>query len=392
MAFVAIGVLLPVVTFEPAPVDVYLLMLCGVLGISGRVRFRRTYVLVAVGYICLGMIGWAVGEATTSVPTAFAARSIGIDLYFAVALVSLIAAFKYLPGSAYAVMSGYIVGAIAISCLILALHVMQIGAVDIYREDLGYRFRGTFKDPNVLGPYLVLPVVALGTGRAMLGRHRLSRMLAIPCVAVLWGTYSRGAYVALTVSVITYLGLRMSEQGPRARAAAICIASLGLAASAYVLEVAPPADLSDVAYGRLQAQTYDVDRFETLASAASSIIDHPLGLGPGTFGEIHGTNPHNLILGKAVDAGVFGALLLLGVVLAATRRALTTYLTTHNGAALIVAAVLTGHVAVSMFIYSHHWRHFMIICALAWGVFFDSRRRCDITGRHLCLSKRPGAP
>lgn len=374
-AVFVVGILLPYVTFEPAPVDVLLFVLTTGLLVSGRITANRNHTMLALGYIALGVVGWAVGEFTTTVPTSFAVRSLAIDAYLVISFVLLIGVLRQVPGTSVQLLRGYIVGAVIVSLLITTLTAIDLDVIDVYRTSGDYRLRGTFKDPNVLGPYLIFPSIAL----LFLPRggqlRPLPRLFAVPCLFVLWSTYSRGAYLALAVAVVTVVILHLRSKAPRAKSRWLAGTLVVLAlAMTVVLVTSPSDDLEEVGRGRLQMQSYDSDRFANLERSVGFAVEHPLGVGPGTFGGLFGTNPHNLVLGKAVDAGVVAALMVGLVFLQAIRRALRAFRVHGDRWSGVIAASLTGQAALSAVIYSHHWRHLLLLMVLAWGRQWDLRR------------------
>jgi MFS family permease len=186
---------------------------------------------------------------------------------------------------------------------------------------------------------------------------------------ILYGTYSRGAYLALAIAVIVIIGLKLrSAATSRGRRLRVSTALLALVVGATLYAAwSPSASVDGYAAGRLREQSYDHDRFELLRTAAEESVTSALGQGPGTFGERHGANPHNLFLGKAVDAGVLAALLLVGVLVTSIRHALRAQGRQGDWVMGLVAATLIGQLVVSGVIYSHHWRHMYLLCALALG-------------------------
>lgn len=374
-AVFVVGFLLPYVTFEPAPVDVLLFVLTTGLLAFGRITANRKHTMLGLSYIALSVVGWSVGEFTMTVPTSFAVRSLAIDAYLVVSFVLLIGVLRQIPGASVQLLRGYIVGAVVVSCLITVIVAVDLDLFDVYRRMGDYRLRGTFKDPNVLGPYLIFPTIALLFLPRDAAFRPLPRLFAVPCLFVLWATYSRGAYVAMAIAVTTVVILHLRSTASRTKsrwlAGTLIVLALTMTAA---LVMSPSDDLEEIGRGRLQMQAYDSDRFATLERSASFAVEHPLGVGPGTFGQMFGTNPHNLFLGKAVDAGLLAALMVVIVFVRSIRCSLRSARLHSDPWSALIAASLIGQAALSTVIYSHHWRHLLLLIALAWGRQWDLRR------------------
>ena len=91
--------------------------------------------------------------------------------------------------------NGYIIGAV-IASVIGLIGYFNVGGTGAYLSPI-FRAQGTFKDPNVLSTYLVLPALLL-TQDVMLGttRHRFWRYIGLMIVlACLFLAFSRGAWM-----------------------------------------------------------------------------------------------------------------------------------------------------------------------------------------------------
>ena len=166
------------------------------------------------------------------------------------------------------------------------------------------RARGTFNDPNVLGAFLVFPMLlALGrvlTDRAV-GAARALALVALFSTAVLL-TFSRAAwgqcaFTAALLVAFTFLTSRSAHERRRivAIAAGGTIVLAGFVAA--LLSIDSVAELF-----RIRAsldQGYDLGpmgRFGRYILGMLIALDTPLGIGPLQFRAIFPEDPHNAFL------------------------------------------------------------------------------------------------
>ena len=117
------------------------------------------------------------------------------------------------------------------------------------------------------------------------------------------------------------------------------------------------------------------DRVDGVWRSIRVALESPGGIGPGAFAERFGNNPHNLFLGKATDAGLIAAVAILAFVLVGLVRAFR-LLRMGSPVGMVLTAVLLGHLVASQFVYSHHWRHYLLLTAVAYGPEMQRIVRC----------------
>ncbi len=249
----------------------------------------------------------------------------------------------------------------------------------------GLRAKGPFKDPNVYGPFLIpaaLYCVSRLRHAEMTQRIIYGALLLVFVFGVLL-SFSRGAWLNLSLSLALLLLFILSTRRPRREKVGITLASgLVLAAGAAVVIGA----ISFTTAGqRFQdravfAKNYDVregGRFYTQRLALERMGRSPLGVGPGRTDEEFGLEPHNLYLHVIVEGGWIAGLAFLGVIgltLAGAGRVMRWHSPLRDEFIVAFAALL-GILAQSLFIDSTHWRHLWLMLALCWALIAVARRR-----------------
>jgi len=245
------------------------------------------------------------------------------------------------------------------------------------------RARGTFKDPNVLGAFLVFPTLLvlqrLITGNASQAA-RSAILLGLFAVALLL-SFSRAAwgqvvYTAVVALALTFLTSR--SEPLRLRIVLLTIAGAAVLVIFIVALVSIDA-VAEMFKERASLQTYDVNeqgRFARHAMGAIFALDVPLGIGPLQFNKYFTEDPHNSYLNAFMAGGwlsgaCYPALVAL-TLFYGLRCALTR--TPWQSTAIIVYAGYFGIATESVIIDSDHWRHAFLLLGLLWGLIAATRR------------------
>jgi hypothetical protein len=245
------------------------------------------------------------------------------------------------------------------------------------------RARGTFKDPNVLGAFLVFPGL-LTLQRVISGNIRqavaATPLLALLLTAILL-SFSRAAwgqtvFTCAIMLALTFVTTRSS--GLRLRIVLLTIAGIG----AVALFVAALLSIDAVATlfkerASLQ-QSYDVGaqgRFARHFLGAVFALDHPFGIGPLQFARYFPEDPHNSYLNAFMAGGwlsgaCYPALVALTLVFG-LRAAFV--VTPWQQTTIAVYAAYAGVAAESVIIDSDHWRHAFMLLGLLWGLMAATR-------------------
>jgi O-antigen ligase len=249
------------------------------------------------------------------------------------------------------------------------------------------RAKGTFNDPNVFGPYLVLPLLLLMQGFITRTARRpvLATLALIIIVVGLFLSFSRAAWMhaALSAALLVYLTfITTGSTWQRARILGLVLGGgLVLATALVALAVIP--DVRDMLLLRANlAQDHDLrygGRFDNYWHALAVIFDNPNGIGPFEFGRRFGEDPHNAYLHTFVAYGWLGGMCYLALV------ATTLWIgwkhvwarTPYQPFFLAILSTYTVLAAVSLIIHSDHWRHYFLLVALVWALAAATRRHLD---------------
>jgi hypothetical protein len=245
------------------------------------------------------------------------------------------------------------------------------------------RARGTFNDPNVLGAFLVLPIllalqrVLTGTLRAAVGAAFLLALFA----GALLLSFSRGAWGQCALAGIVLMVLHLLTSPTRAeRTRIVLVAVLGLAAlGAFIAALLTIEQVSELFRERASLeQSYDVGRFGRFGRHVLGFLmalDHPDGLGPLQFRNFFPEDPHNAYLNTFMSGGWLSGLgyLALTVVTLAMGLRSVFVATPWRPAYLAVYAAYVAVAAESAIIDSDHWRHYFLLVGTLWGLMTASR-------------------
>jgi O-antigen ligase len=244
---------------------------------------------------------------------------------------------------------------------------------------------GTFKDPNVFGPFLVPGLVTalhLWLVRPI-ARGFLPLMAAALIILAILFTFSRGAWAAsgISLAIYCYVYLHMAERNTeRLKLAGLVL--LGTAVLGLVIAASLQSDsISKLLEERAAlTQSYDEGvegRFGGQQKAFGLVLENPLGIGAQAFTHFyHHEEAHNVYLSMMLNAGWAGGLLYL-LVCASTlglgfRHALKA--TKTQPLFLIVFAALAGNIIEGYLIDTDHWRHFYLLMGVVWGIMASDRR------------------
>jgi hypothetical protein len=245
------------------------------------------------------------------------------------------------------------------------------------------RARGTFKDPNVLGAFLILPAL-LALQRTITGRLRqaIGGMMLFGLIgsAVLL-SFSRAAWgqlvgTALTVLVLTFVVTR----SPAQRLRIVLLAVAGTVAVALFVAALLSIDVVAQLFKERASlsQSYDVGeqgRFGRHILGAVLALDVPLGIGPLQFSKYFPEDPHNSYLNAFMAGGwLSGACYLTLTLLTLTFGFRALFVPTPwQQTAIVVYAGYVGVAVESIIIDTDHWRHAFLLLGLLWGLIAATR-------------------
>jgi len=246
------------------------------------------------------------------------------------------------------------------------------------------RASGTFKDPNVLGPYLTL-AVAFMVQDIMTGRGRLVMSLAklsVPMLALLL-TLSRGAWINAVGSVgllVLLIYLTSRSNGQRSRLVGQ-VAALSAGVIIVLLAALSSGEIGELVAQRAGLQSYDMGptgRFGGQIRSLPLLLDLPNGFGPLRFSsEMYGAAPHNVFLNAFASYGWLGGIAYLVLIVTTFFVGWRTVL--RRGPLqrhfLPIWSVFFVTALQGIQIDSDHWRHFYLLLGLVWGMAAATPRR-----------------
>ncbi len=208
-----------IVFTEPAPIDLLTIGLIVLLPVVGLVQFNPG--LLAYGALWLVAGACAMLAATFSLDTQQTMTHVGVTLYLYAATFVLAGFIAYSPRAhTELIFKAWTVAAlIAAAAAIIGYFGLLPGAHDLFtRYD---RASGTFKDPNVFGPFIIVPMLYLLS--SALDRPLRSVILPLGVAGFLmlavFLSFSRGAWINLFLSLLIYGYLLLADHIQRAPAA-----------------------------------------------------------------------------------------------------------------------------------------------------------------------------
>ncbi|RXT56610.1 hypothetical protein B6S44_06005 [Bosea sp. Tri-44] len=239
------------------------------------------------------------------------------------------------------------------------------------------RASGTFKDPNVLGPFLVVPLIyllhAVLTGRIGLAKGFL--LMSVPLLA-LFLSFSRGAWGNLVASTLLMTGLTFltsTSTAQRARIVFLTLVSLVLVVVLLLIALSFEPIRSVFEIRASLDQSYDqgvTGRFGNQLRSIPMLLELPNGFGPLRFRWFFPEDPHNVYINAFASYGWLGGFAYLALTAAtciagwrvAFRRA------PWQGHAIVLWSVLFVTILQGVQIDTDHWRHFYLLLGLIWGL------------------------
>lgn len=224
----------------------------------------------------------------------------------------------------------------------------------------GLRFTGFFKDPNVFGPFAIVPCL-FWISKLLSGKKTLN--LSLPVSVILFTgvilTFSRGAMVNLTagIGILFILNLRYSVFKTLFRTCLLIIPIIIV--TALVFKAEPY--LSDLFFSRIGLQSYDRSRFSMQAGVTQMITSHPVtGISAGNYTELLPYDTHSLYIRMLGEHGFIGIIFLLILLFSS----ISVFWKFRHKYPFLLAAY-SGLLINSLVIDTWHWRHFWIFLAIA---------------------------
>lgn len=359
---------------EPSPYD-YASFIALPLWAFGGFRVHRSFVLpyfLLVGYTVSGFLA-LVPYWTKPDSTIFEYQS----MYLVVtALFYALFIAERTPRRAELLLTAYAVGAFVAAAAAI------VGYFDI--AGLGSKFSaygrgsGTFKEPNVLGSYIILGELYL-MQNLLLGRARFPALSLIPLIVMVAGiflSFSRGSWGATIFSTLLMIGSAFkttSSPRMRARIATITLVAAALAVI-VVLALLSNSATRDFFLQRAAVEQYydtgETGRFGNQLRSLPLLLERFFGFGPLRFRDYFGLDPHNSYVGAFADNGWIGGLiniLMVGVTSFVGLRLMWRASPYQRLAQVFVPALIVFYLQAFQ-IDIDHWRHVYIMFGTVWGL------------------------
>jgi hypothetical protein len=278
---------------------------------------------------------------------------------------------------------GYLVGAIIASLAAIAGYFNLVpGGADL----LTYagRARGTFKDPNVLGAFLIFPAI-YALQRIIEGSFwsavRSGLVFGLLSLAIFLA-FSRAAWGTLAGSALLMIGLMyITAASPQKRFRIVLLTALAVALLVAAIAVLLSFDsIANLFKERASFnQPYDSGRFGRFGRHAlgfAMALDYPFGIGPLQFRRFFPEDTHNSFLNAFMSGGwISGTLYPALVFTTAIYGFRNVFLRTPwQRTYIAVFSTLFVTLLESFIIDTDHWRHYYLLLGITWGVAVASGR------------------
>lgn len=367
---------------EPAPVDALTIGLIVLLPVIGLVAINPAL----LSYLCL----WLTAGAAAVLAASFSLDLRATMMHVAVTLYLYVASFVFAafvarnprPHTELILKAWTLAALLAAGAAIVGYFDLLPGAYDLFtRYD---RASGTFKDPNVFAPFVIVPIlymVSVALERRLRGMLLPLSVAGFLTLAVFL-SFSRGAWINLAVSltIFGYLSLATTRRAD-VRLKIIALLTAGVLIVAFVVVAALNSDqvanlLSERASFEQSYDTGAEGRFGGQQKAMGLIVEHPLGIGAQEFTTRHHPEEvHNVYLSMLLNAGWLGGgiyWIMVALTLAlGLRHALKA--TETRVLFLVVYATFAATAFEGVIVDTDHWRHFYLLMAIIWGLMFAKR-------------------
>lgn len=364
------------VAFEPSPYELVFLLVLPLTVVAGLGLYRSTFGLLAI----------LVGFTPFALIACFQVRFTPISdaLIFSIVTIFLLLTSYFVANYVAEaterrmrlVMAAYTAIAL-LSAVVGTLAYLRImpGADLFLRYD---RAKALFNDPNVYGPFLVLPAmfalqrVLLLRGRAALWAACVYLVLFVGAFAsfsrAAWGHF---AFSSVIVLVLCFWLEAAARDKVRIMLMALAGAGMLVVALGGLLSIPTVADFFE---HRTASQNYDsgeTGRFGRQGYAFELALDHPWGIGPHEFRNLRITEePHNVYVSVLHVYGWGGGFFYYLLVVLTLWRGIGALARPSPYRLMMIPLVATFTMLVgeSAIIDTDHWRHYFLLVGLIWGI------------------------
>ena len=362
------------VLIEPSPYDFLMVLIIGCAFIFFLVRFPQVVFLpliIMLLFLIFQLISLLFAKEVNG-----SLSYLAITIYLMISWLVIVGVGQVLKTSLLVViMNSYMVsGVVAASVGILA----YFGFIPFSDSLLMFgRAKAFFKDPNVFGPFLIVPALyafSLFEKESSSKYKKIAySLIFLLLLTAIFVCFSRAAWGNLVISFFIYFLFTKRELLQRRLKTSI---SLSILSIPVLVWLAQSPFVKVLFQSRLSLQRYDASRFSTQKEAFLMGLKNPLGIGPGQSEYTFQIAPHSLYARIITENGLISIVLFIFLLCISIYRAFQTYKQSYGDSALyflIICASLIGLAFNSLFIDTLHWRHFWLILALSWCAPLERR-------------------
>jgi hypothetical protein len=364
------------VLFEPSPYELTFLIVLPLAFVAGMGLYRSTFGLLAI----------LIGFTPFALIACFQVRFSPITdaLIFTIVTIFLLLTAYFIANYVAEeterrmrlVMRAYTAVALLSAIVGTLAYLRLMPGADIFlRYD---RAKAAFNDPNVYGPFLVLPAMyalqrlLLAPGRSAIIAGGIYMVLFVGVFV----SFSRAAWGHFALSSLIVLVLCFWLEAAARDKVRIMIMSL-LGAAMLVVALAGLLSIPQVASlfeQRAAGQNYDsgeTGRFGRQGYAFELALDHPLGIGPYEFRNLRIIEePHNVYVTVLHVYGWGGGAFYYLLVILTLWRGIAALTRPSPYRLMMIPLVATFAMLVgeSAIIDTDHWRHYFLLVGLIWGI------------------------
>lgn len=365
-----------IVFFEPSPYEVSFLLVLGMAAFAGLGLFRSTLGLLAIAILFSPFALIAVFQVRTPLMDALIFSLVTIFLMLTSYFLANYVAEKTVPRMRL-VIGAYTAAAVFSALLGTGAYLGVVPGADMFL--LYGRARAAFNDPNVFGPFLVLP--AMFALQRILLAPDLRRMLVPGLIYLVifigvFVSFSRAAwghFAASSLIVLVLVYLLEAQAREKVRIMLLTLAGAGLLVIVVggLLSIPAVSELFEVRASSQDYDTGETGRFGRQGYAFELALANPWGLGPGGFRSLRiMEEPHNVYVFVLHTYGWGGGLMFYVLVLATLWKSVRSVMqpSPYRLMAIPLLATFSMVMAMSALIDSDHWRHIYLLIGLVWGI------------------------
>ena len=274
--------------------------------------------------------------------------------------------------------NGFTAGAIFCAVIGLLAYVNIGGLGSTMVTEFEGRLNGTFKDPNVLGSYLILAACILAQ-KTLLQTAKWPKLTAGALLTILFAiflSFSRGSWGATLFSLgMVFVASFLTCGSPRLRRRMSMMVAIGLVATTIgILGIVTNERVMNLLQDRFTV-TKDYDegpngRFGNQMRSIPMLLERPLGFGPLRFRLVFNLEPHNSYINSFASFGWLGGFTwftIVGWTMFVGFR-LMMVVSPYRRAAQVFWPALFVLLVQGLQIDIDHWRQVFLCFGAVWGM------------------------